>query len=701
MLVGILAIINLYVACKPDFQQQEPFGSTENCVGCLEEREHLFVRTSNAPSDRDGEAFEIGNRKIALGAKRANPFLVSAMTQAWNTLWPQHAVPTLSPTHLYVRFKPTTLEEYKLLEVFDIPLVTFPLDYEIITSGDWYDDPMVPNDEIPWFYSVVKPDFQFPAVQYEVLDALFLAPMKSELTRRSFSIVEHSTGVSFRDEECIPECQNWPDCLDYPGMGCGDLYLPPPSGGTGGWDPFFPPSETSPPCDPDDPEDIDEYCFVEEEVPYTPTVNACGCTAYGTRNPAGCIRVIDTQLPPNSTLGGTPVHLAGVSNVEVHWWNGWFGFWETETDQNGCWRIPHRDYGVGHMWVKFKNDRATIRGLRGANFWEYAFAVTDHIGQIGGPVFNNISVIYTPTGNDESATKLFWYAATCNNALAEYHGYAAADGIATPPMGLDILLFNHGGGAAAPMFNKTGLNWVLLGAVQHILSGLLGIPILGVPLGTGLQLFVTVMMVWAPDVVYMYGGETMVSDAVKETFYHEFGHASHFKSLNNNSYWNNNIAYVIGNDINNNNSPYGTRGTPGFERCAIIESWGYHIGPDYADRKYGVYHSRTANQLFVERSRWKYVEEPFTPDISGGGLDNFIPKGLCLDLIDNNAMNPPGVVEGLASDPITGFTNLRYFNAISQGSPSLVTQVETNLNTALPPGVTAAMMRAMMAAHGY
>jgi hypothetical protein len=696
LLVLMLSSIMITYSCKKDFKAPETAINPENCLDCLEDRKHLFVRSSNDLNDRDGDETEIGNRKIELGAKRANPFSVAAMTQAFNTLWPQHQVAALPASHLYVRFKPASLEEYKLLEPFNLPLRTFPLDYEILKEGDWYDDPTIPNDQIPWLYSVVKPDFQFPAIQYEILEPLFLASMKSELTRRSFSIVEYNTGVSYRDA-CEPECPNWPECEDLPSIGCGDIGSPNNGGGGGG---DFPPSEFPLHCDPDDPEYIGVECF-EVEIPQsTPTFNSCGCPAYGTRNPAGCVKVVDTQLPANGTLGGAPVHLAGVDDVEIEWWNGWFGFWSTETDSKGCWRIDHKDYGNGYMLIKFKNNRGTIRGLRGDNFWEYAFAVQDWIGKISGPTFNDITVVYTPSGANDSAAKLFWYAATCNNALADYHSFAASDGIATPPNGLDILLSNETGAAAAPMFNKSGMNWNIYFGIQPLLGAIFGIAVIS-PLGPALQLLAAVAAIWAPDVVYLYGSETMRSDAVKETFYHEFGHAAHYKALNNKDYWKEEVLYTVGNYITNNNSPYGTRGTPGFERAAIIESWGYHIGPAYADRQYGLFHSRTTNPDHRERRRWKYFEESFVPDTPGDGSDNFIPKGLCLDLIDNNASNPPNVIEGLSADPISGFTNSNYFNAISFGAPTQFSTVESNLNSALPPGVTPVALRSIFAAYGY
>ncbi len=128
-----LSVIALYIGCKRNFDDITDPDKT--CTSCQPiNSNHLFIRssTSTGATDRDDDENEIGNRKILLGAQRANPFSVTAMTQAWNTLWPNHTLTALPPSHLYVRFKPTSLEEYKLLEPSDIPLTTFPLDYEIV-----------------------------------------------------------------------------------------------------------------------------------------------------------------------------------------------------------------------------------------------------------------------------------------------------------------------------------------------------------------------------------------------------------------------------------------------------------------------------------------------------------------------------------------------------------------------------------------
>lgn len=48
------------------------------------------------------------------------------------------------------------------------------LDYEIETNGLYYQDPLIPDSQITWQYTVVKPDYSFPPVKYEILAELFL-----------------------------------------------------------------------------------------------------------------------------------------------------------------------------------------------------------------------------------------------------------------------------------------------------------------------------------------------------------------------------------------------------------------------------------------------------------------------------------------------------------------------------------------------
>lgn len=702
LFLGAVALV--YFSCRKDLPNPAETASLvqrqETDYECK-----TFVRGYGSSDAQDRSPEDATPKKMVLGGQKPNPFARSVMTQAYNNIY-EPDVAQVPVTHLYVRFLPTDAQQYRQLgDISGLELFDFPLDQVIVEQGDYYHDPAIPEDQFTWQYAVVKPDFVFPAgIQHEMLEQIVNAPFKSKLTREAFRIAYANAspgatggGVTSREyEECAWDCNYYPECIELPEYNCGGKVE---GGGNGGGTTWFPGDEI--PCEITDP----NWPNCEELPVVTGTTNGCGCqVSTNVRYPGGCVKVVDTQLPANGTLpNGTPAHLDGVKQVKILWWNGWFGIWGTQTDDNGCWQIYDEDYGEGHLWITFKNDRAKIRGIRDARIWDYAHAVKDYVGKIGGPNFNNVSVIYNTGGGTSSASLMFWYAATTNNALWEYYNFAPSDGIALPPGDLKILLTNYGTRAAAPMLEKTQFNWVAAGGITALVAWLFPNPAVFVPVAALSAYFAS----FAPDVVFNYNSSAPSSDRVKETLYHEFAHTSHYMGLPpsaRNGYWGENILYVLTNVINKNNFPYGTRGTPGFQRCAIIEMWGYHLGPHYADRKYGLFHSRTTstNPILIESSRWLYFNEPFLPDFAGNTLpDAFIPEGLFHDLLDNNALNPPGVTEGIAADPVLGFTHANCFRAVTLGAPQVMTGVEANINTALAPGMTPALTRVIFGAYGY
>lgn len=696
--LGAVALV--YFSCRKDLP------STAEAPNLLQKLEtpgecKTFVRGEGSAGAQDRSLDDEVPTLTVLGGPKPNPFARSVMTQAYNNIY-EPDVAQVPFTHLYVRFLPADAQQYrKLGDIEGLEMVDFPLDRVILVHGDYYHDPTIPEDQFTWQYAVVKPDFVFPAgIQHEVLEQIVNAPFKSKLTREAFRIAYASPGpgasdggVSSREyEECAWDCNYYPECIELPEYNCGGKV----TGGNGGGTTWFPGDEI--PCEITDPNWPD--C---EELPVVTTVtNGCGCeVTTNVRYPGGCVKVVDTQLPANGTLpNGAPAHLDGVKQAKILWWNGWFGFWGTQTDDNGCWQIFEEDHGSGHLWIKFKNDRAKIRGIRGARIWDYALAVTDNVGKISGPYFNNISVIYNLGGGANTESLMFWYAATTNNALWEYYKFAISDGIALPPGDLKILLTNYANNAAAPMLEKTGFNWAAAGGITALIM-MLFTPIIFVPVAVLSAYFAA----FAPDVVFNYTNAAPRSDRVKETLYHEFAHTSHYAGLSGDrdAYWNTNVAYVLANAVTGNNPPYGTRGTPGFQHCAVIEMWGFHMGPQYADRSYGLLHSRggvTPQQR--ERFRWLFFNEPFVPDVLGNPvLDSYIPEGLFHDLIDNNALNPSGVAEGIPADPTLGFSHANCFRAVTLGAPRVMTGVEANINTAPAPGMTPALTRIIFGTYGY
>lgn len=657
---------------------------------------------------------------MVLGKKKTNPYSVDRMTTAWNNLYPLRRYSRLPTSHLYVRFLPQSFADIALLDSLDLPLLDFPMDRQIEEAGDYYHDPALSGSAFTWLYTVVPAGFSMPVVTHEVLDELHLVPYDSKLAAEAFRIAQEpydknslirnvSNGGTGGVEEgwsswdCAPGCPGYPCCLSGQ-ITCQEYPLPHL-------------------CDSDDPD-----CY--PGAPGYPEclgggnggggegLNACGCAIPSNiRRPAGCVRVVDTQLPPNSNVNGRNIHTAGVRNVSIMWWDGWFGIYRTQTNENGCWSLPHREAGSAYMWVRFKSDRVTIRGLRGARIWEYASAVSDQ-ANFSGPPYNNIQITYFPENDDASPAKAQWYAATANNALYEYDAFAQEDGILPPANGIKILLTNYDGDAGAPMlddlkFSSLALVYVLV--TQSTLSGLAAIVRLSLP---GLAKFLVAvpnlasvlsvyLYIYAPDIVYNYGDEiNRPSDIVKRIFYHEYAHASHFRALNDNQYWINNIYYVIGNTLANVNPPYGNPTRPGWERCAVIEMWGEHIGLVYADRRYGLFHSNDTdpNPDIRNRERHIFRLEMFTPNAENRRPfnleDSWIPSGLFLDLIDHNPDNPGDILDPV-QDFARNYQHFQCFQAIS-GSPQTVQAVRDILRTNfLPPGQNPANVNALFLEYGF
>ncbi len=113
---------------------------------------------------------------IVLGQKLENPYSLGNMQRALSELRTRGetwgSIPTSLPvTDLYVRFLPAdTTELNKLTQVYGLELFDYPLDYEIVQGGSYYHDPTLAPEKITWLYTTVKPDFQFPDIQYEILE---------------------------------------------------------------------------------------------------------------------------------------------------------------------------------------------------------------------------------------------------------------------------------------------------------------------------------------------------------------------------------------------------------------------------------------------------------------------------------------------------------------------------------------------------
>jgi hypothetical protein len=91
----------------------------------------------------------------------SNPYLVPNMTIAYRNVYGK-TPPPFGITHLYVKFSPVDFSELDILEQEDIDLFDYPLDRELVTEGDYYEQPGKGPEDIPDFYAVVESNYVFP-----------------------------------------------------------------------------------------------------------------------------------------------------------------------------------------------------------------------------------------------------------------------------------------------------------------------------------------------------------------------------------------------------------------------------------------------------------------------------------------------------------------------------------------------------------
>jgi len=224
---------------------------------------------------------------------------------------------------------------------------------------------------------------------------------------------------------------------------------------------------------------------------------------------------------------------------------------------------------------------------------------------------------------------MFWAGAHTLNTVVDYRLRVAADGIAPPRHGLNIHNCANNGRPAAPMLQDNPYNsWVVF---------LLNF------FPPAYNFYNVLSSSLHPDIVIKYGDNDFASRVITD-IYHELGHASHHRVVGE-TYW---VGYR--NHIINNNG-YGAFGDfsllgsdPG--KVALGEAFGNYIA-----NRYGT----TANG-----------GDLVSFDLSTTGAENFIPRGLMFDLVDNTNDIIIDPNDGSSTvDNITGFTPAMIFDGLS------------------------------------
>ena len=147
---------------------------------------NIFAAALAAVSCSTGERFSsegpfhvgdgiAGHDMIVLGGRLDNPYTTANVRRAYKAVYPTKSEDAVNTTDYYVRFLPKNQAEFDLIASLGVEMLDHPVDYEVISEGDYYHDPSVPDTDITWQYAVVPSDFEFPAVRYEIIDECFIA----------------------------------------------------------------------------------------------------------------------------------------------------------------------------------------------------------------------------------------------------------------------------------------------------------------------------------------------------------------------------------------------------------------------------------------------------------------------------------------------------------------------------------------------
>lgn len=131
---------------------------------------------------------------MILGEKIKNPYSVENMKKAFDNLRTNNEFKSLSQeditittSHLYLRILPKNEEEVNwFIEDTTMEMFDYPLDYEIIKEGYFYQDPDIPFGNPTWLYTTVPVDFKLPDMKIEILDECYI-PDYDNVTLKSAS----------------------------------------------------------------------------------------------------------------------------------------------------------------------------------------------------------------------------------------------------------------------------------------------------------------------------------------------------------------------------------------------------------------------------------------------------------------------------------------------------------------------------------
>jgi hypothetical protein len=300
-----------------------------------------------------------------------------------------------STTHNYVRFAPQDENQLIVLHDYGYDLYDVPLDQDIVMSGEYYQDPSLPESAITYQYTLVPANFSLPTtVPHSIISQVFL--------------FDDDAGDEMDPEEEDP----WnPD--PTPGGYCYDEYNQAYICGTNPRQYLRIKSQLAK----EDlyrkaTRDLIEAGLSPREV-YNEAMRLAGypeevieSAANGRTQtvryyPSGFVKVVDNVSGLTEPVRNVKVKVRRFFKID-----------DTQTDNKGFFFI---DKGYRHkasVIIKVTNNRATIRGISGAmRFWEYAQVLEKEVGQFEANALQGMNIVLPFNSNANTYAALHWSAA--------------------------------------------------------------------------------------------------------------------------------------------------------------------------------------------------------------------------------------------------------------------------------------------------
>lgn len=579
-------------------------------------------------------------------ARGQNPFSIEMTTQALEKL--SAANPNargqalVSTTHEYIQFIPSTVEQLTELEKLGYQLFETPLD-ENVAAYQAANPGSVPVTPLGIFYTLKPIGYQLSA----------LAATTPRVTLANLVLFDENAGDEY-DGARVNALEAIPDPWEPAPVGTGYCYdenYGPYECDAGSYVPSNNPEHRSAihratvallQAGVDLRELYNERMRLAGHPDEVEEASAAGrIQGY---NPAGRIVVFD-----NSINQDVPVKNVSIKTQR------WFKLDNTTTDASGNFYIDKSYRKKARVIVKFTNNYAAVRGIGSLlKVWEYAFALQHDLGTFERSAMQSVSHTFPYEANTDTRAALQWVAAHFMNTLFEFRQYCASEGLPMPPSNLNVWVSDRVTQAAsAPMLRAITSSSDIEVVNQYLF-----------PNSTTSVL--KPLKIYRPDITMRIQdawGNTRDAANVSATFFHELAHSIHFGQVGS-AYWAAEILYTVA------HNGYGQKNDSGAERAAVVEAWGFYLGPTFNIKKYMVFATPAAAAIRNIDLRMLEVQSndnnvPFAFD--GSVSRGWIPAGFLHDCTD---VGEP--LSTLINDQVSGYTPKMLF----RGFTSSITHVQ-------------------------